>query len=243
MQPNRAGFGAIINNAINICKYHYDKFGDYDIYIDVPEINNIFETKSIPNPQDYDYDIEKDYNNSGTDNSSNAHVLCDKEKVIQKNKVYNDIFRLKNIDFFEKEKEKYITEKTLAIQIRGTDKKSEIKSPEFDAIINHTKRMLDGNNIDSIFLATDDVYYRDIMTQNFKNLVKYRDETISLDRNPIHFCEKRERWLIDKEVMADIYLLAMSNYFLYSFSNVSYLALTVGINGFKKIYCINYPPV
>ena len=40
-------------------------------------------------------------------------------------------------------------------------------------------------------------------------------------------------------MVLDAYLLSETKYFLYCFSNVSYLALTMGINNFKKIDCIN----
>jgi hypothetical protein len=102
--------------------------------------------------------------------------------------------------------------------------------------------MLEKHDINNIFLATDDIYYQDLVIKNFKDLVRYRERTVSLDGKPVHFlCSKDERYRFDREVMFDTYLLAMSNYFLYSFSNTSYLALTIGINNFKKIDCINIP--
>jgi hypothetical protein len=144
MQLNSSGFGAVINNAINICRYHYYKFGNLDIYIDAPEINNIFDTPVVKNIFEYNYDIEKDFNSANFENSSNAHILCDKEKIIIKNKIYNDIFKLKDIELYRAEKEKFITDKTLSVHVRGTDKKIEIKPPEPNDIINHITKIYAG---------------------------------------------------------------------------------------------------
>jgi hypothetical protein len=47
MDKNRAGFGAIFNNTINVCKYHYEKFNNKDIFIDNKEINEIFDADMI----------------------------------------------------------------------------------------------------------------------------------------------------------------------------------------------------
>ena len=84
----------------------------------------------------------------------------------------------------------------------------------------------------------DDMFYIDKIISRFGNIVKYyKDKTISLDGRPLHFIDDRTK--LNKELMTDVYLLSESKYFLYCFSNVSYLALTMGINNFKKIKCIN----
>ena len=87
MNKNRAGFGAIFNNTVNVCKYHYEKFNNNNIFIDNDEINNIFYTKEINNKDEYLYDLEKSYDDSMYPNPSNAHVICDIERVKEKNKI------------------------------------------------------------------------------------------------------------------------------------------------------------
>lgn len=238
MNKNRAGFGAIFNNTVNVCKYHYEKFNNNDIFIDNDEINEIFYTKKINNKDEYSYDLEKSYDNSMYPNPSNAHVLCDVERVKEKNKIFNMFFKLKDIEYYECEKNKYINDNTLSIHIRGTDKSSEIVPPNIEYIFSNIQDMIDNKEIDNIFLATDDMFYIDKLISRFGNIVKYyKDKTISLDRRPIHFIDDRTK--LNKELMIDAYLLSESKYFLYCFSNVSYLALTMGINNFKKIKCIN----
>jgi hypothetical protein len=238
MNKNRAGFGAIFNNTVNVCKYHYEKFNNNNIFIDNNEINEIFYTKEINNKDEYLYDLEKSYDNSMYPNPSNAHVICDIEKVKEKNKIFNIFFKLKDIEYYEFEKNKYINDKTLSIHIRGTDKSSEVTPPNIEYIFSNIQEMIDNNEIDNIFLATDDMFYIDKITSRFGNIVKYyKDKTISLDGRPLHFIDDRTK--LNKELMTDVYLLSESKYFLYCFSNVSYLALTMGINNFKKIKCIN----
>jgi len=238
MNKNRAGFGAIFNNTVNVCKYHYEKFNNNNIFIDNNEINEIFYTKEINNKDEYLYDLEKSYDNSMYPNPSNAHVICDIEKVKEKNKIFNIFFKLKDIEYYEFEKNKYINDKTLSIHIRGTDKSSEVTPPNIEYIFSNIQEMIDNNEIDNIFLATDDMFYIDKITSRFGNIVKYyKDKTISLDGRPLHFIDDRIK--LNKELMTDVYLLSESKYFLYCFSNVSYLALTMGINNFKKIKCIN----
>lgn len=237
MNKNKAGFGAIFNNTINVCKYHYEKFNNNDIFIDNDEINDLFETKDI-NKSECSYDLEKSYDDSMYPNPSNAHVLCDIESVKEKNRILNIFFKLKDIEYYEVEKNKFINDKTLSIHIRGTDKSSEINPPNINSIFSKVQEMIDNNEIDNIFLATDDIFYINNMILRFGSMVKYRkDRTISFDGRPLHFIDDRTK--LNKELMTDVYLLSESKYFLYCFSNVSYLALTMGINNFKKIKCIN----
>jgi hypothetical protein len=238
MNKNWAGFGSIFNNTVNVCKYHYEKFNNFDVLIEHDEINCIFETPVISDKSEYTYDLEKSYDESMYPNPSNAHVLCNVEQVKEKNKIFNMFFKLKDLEYYELERSKYINDKTLAVHIRGTDKCSEIVPPNLDHIFLKVQEMIDENEIDNIFLATDDMYYVNSMKLKFGDIVKYREtNTISLDSCPIHLIEDRTK--INKEVMIDIYLLSESKYFLYCFSNVSYLALTMGINNFKQINCLN----
>jgi len=238
-----AGFCATLNNTINICLHHYNIFNNYDVLLKVPEIDEIFDYKASLNAfndSDYTYDIASDFKygiSQKYDNSSNAHVIADKEKITKKNSIFENIFILKNNNLYEEERLKFINDKTLAIQLRGTDKSREVTPPNFQNIKKNIDEMLLNNDIDNIFLATDDMVYQNFLISEYGDIVKFRNKTISKDGNPIHFIE--DRTLINFEVMLDVYLLSKANYFLYTFSNVSYAALTLGINNFKKINCLN----
>lgn len=232
-----SGLGVILNNSINVCLYHFDKFGNYNIKIDVDEINEIFNTPDITS-ESY-YDIETDFNSlslSGNyDNSSNAHVVCDYEKVLRKNSAFENVFKLKYIDDYKSSN--LVNSKTLGIHLRGTDKYKEVSPVDTNQIIKHIKSMFDNYDIDNIFISTDDIFYRDLLISEFGEIVRFNNHTIGSEKKPIHFIENRTD--INKEMIKDVYLISQSPYFLYSFSNVSYLALTMGIKNFKKINCLN----
>lgn len=239
MSKSHAGFCAIFNNTVNVCKYHFEIFNNNDILIQNDEINELFETKKIDNIFDYDFDLEKSYDDSKFPNPSNAHVICDYNLVKEKNRIFNTFFKLKDIKQYESEKNNFINDNTLSIHIRGTDKSTEVNPPGLDLIYYKIDEMLRlYSNIDNIFLATDDIYYVNNLQSRYGDKLRFRkDKKISIDGRPIHFIE--DRTLINRELMLDVYLLSQSKYFLYCFSNVSYLALTLGINNFIKIDCLN----
>ena len=239
MSKTHAGFCAIFNNTVNVCKYHFEIFNNNDILIQNDEINELFETKKIEDVSEFSFDLEKSYDDSKYPNPSNAHVICDYDLVKEKNKIYNLFFKLKNIEEYEVEKDKYINNNTLSIHLRGTDKSSEVTPPDLNFIYKKIDEMLRlYSNIDNIFLATDDIYYVNNLQSRYGDKLRFRkDKKISIDGGPIHFIE--DRTLINRELMIDVYLLSQSKYFLYCFSNVSYLALTLGINNFIKIDCLN----
>lgn len=241
MSNANSGFCAMFNNTINVCKLHQDIFRNNNILILESEIEDLFSFKEINENKDYTYDIESHFNelvSSGNyDNSSNAHTIADYNKILEKNKTYNDIFQIKDISEYNKELIKFIDDKTLSIHIRGTDKYLEIEPPNTKIIESYIDNMLNNNDITSIFLATDDILYRKLLIDKYGDILKYREQNISMDGKPIHRIPDRSK--INKDLMIDIYLLSKSKYFLYSFSNVSYLALVMGIENFKKIKCIN----
>ena len=80
---------------------------------------------------------------------------------------------------------------------------------------------------------------RKYFEKNFSNYkIVYTEKNVSKDGRPIHF-DLSNRKKLNQELMIDVYLLSKSKYFLYCFSNVSYLALIMGIHDFDKIDCVN----
>lgn len=239
MSKHRAGFGAIFNNTVNVCKYHYEKYGNSDILIKNDEINELFKTNISYGLDEYVNDLETEYDQSGYPNDSNAHVICDKEAVLSKNKIYNMFFELRDLDYFESKRTMLIDDKTLSIHLRGTDKQTEVRPPTPFEIYQSIKGMMDKNDIDNIFLATDDVRYQDFIISKFGKIVRFLDDKeISSNGQPLHL-RNMDRSILNKQLMTDVYLMSKSKFFLYCFSNVSYLALTLGINDFHKIDCLN----
>lgn len=69
------------------------------------------------------------------------------------------------------------------------------------------------------------------------NSVNFDYNLISYDGNPLHFSNNRKK--TNKDFLLDVYVLSNCNYFLYCYSNVSYLALTLGFEKQKHIKNIN----
>lgn len=230
------GFCCILNNEINVISAYLSDFPEGRLYIETSQLRDIFEFEDRPEgAQDFG-PIWK----SGMvkfDNSCNAHTLCDPEKIKNKNLIYKRFFRLKEENYYLAEKDKFICEKTLGIQIRGTDKHIEVTPPSNENIISHIRSMIDKHDIERIFLATDDIKYKNLIVGEFGKMVSFRENTISTDGRPIH--HTRDRSLINKEVMLDVYLLSQCKYLLYCFSNVSHSALILGIENFIDYDCIN----
>jgi hypothetical protein len=170
-----------------------------------------------------------------------AHTIANVENLKLKNKVFDSILKIKDDKrkLFEKKfADLGITNKTLGIQIRGTDKKNEIPEPSIDNIIQKIDRYFDMVDIQNIFLATDDIKYLNPIKERYGNVVIYDDTIhISSDNAPLHNLPNRD--IINEEVLSSVFILSSCSHFLYSFSNVSLLALIMGANHHQTILNLN----
>lgn len=240
---NSMGFGALCNHTINMCMIHKDLHKNTKINIIDPQLQELFEFVAFQDPEEQTYDIlQYHYANENLfNNPSNAHRIAIPEIINSKNVLFNDLFKIKELEVYDKIADEYMSDNTLAIQLRGTDKYTDKVTPvDPNKIIAHISMMLDENtNINKIFLATDDVIYRNLLKNNFGDKLTYITENkVSTDGQPIHF--GHDRSIMNKQAFTEAYVLSKSKYFLYSFSNISYLALTMGINNFKKIKNLNF---
>ena len=137
--------------------------------------------------------------------------------------------------FEDKRIELGIDDNTLGIQIRGTDKKNELPELEIEKIFS----LIDQFDKQKIFLATDDKKYLDLILNRYGDRIIY-DSSLQISSNSQslhHNCT--DRFKINEEVLSSVYLLSKCKYFLYSFSNVSLLALIMGAQNFKFIDYLN----
>ena len=168
----------------------------------------------------------------------NAHTPANIDNLKIKNKVYNNILKIKHeyLEKFEKKKKNLgIDKNTLGVQIRGTDKKQELPEIKSDSIF----RLIDSIESEKIFVATDDRYYLDCLLDRYGNRIIY-DDTLQISsgsKSIHHHCRNRSK--INEEVLSSVYLLSNCNNFLYSFSNVSLLTLIIGANNFDFIDYLN----
>ena len=148
---------------------------------------------------------------------------------IFKNKAYDNNFRGKLISFSLKDKNiKNYGSQTDLLKAHGI---SESK------ILEKISNKLSETRSQSIFLATDDKKYVDLLRSNFPNKVVSLDHSISLDGSPIHFSGNKN--ILNREVMKEVIILSRLPHFLYCYSNVSFLALTLGIHFFKSMEVLN----
>jgi hypothetical protein len=237
------GYTAIINQVVDITIEHYKLYKNFDLNIQDEQIKTHFDL--IKNLGFYDYNasdlfLEKFFKNETTHNFYNAHTIANKENLNLRKFIFENILIPKKeiTEGVDKIKDEIFKDKNiLGIQIRGTDKINEIPKIPDDVILKQIETYFNKNKIDKIFLCTDDFNYINLLINNFGDLVEYnKNNLISYNGDPIHFSNNKE--IINKEVLIDVYLLSNCHYFLYCFSNVSFLALTLGVDkiiDFKNI--------
>ena len=238
------GFCSIVCAIIDIALEHYEVYDNLNCSVNDLQTLKLFD--NVYDNFDLEYDagswwLERFFQNQLHHSEYNAHTLANLENIKLKNKVLNSILTIKpdKIAKFEKKISQFnITDRTLGIQIRGTDKKNEIPEPGIDTIIKKIDYYFETTDVQNIFLATDDIKYLNPLKEKYDNLLLYDESLlISSDDTPLHNLPDRER--INEEVLSSVYILSRCNHFLYSFSNVSLLALIIGANDFKTIMNLN----
>lgn len=238
------GFCSIVCAVIDIALEHYFVNKNLNCYVSDSQILELFDNICISNENSYDagsWWLERFFGNQLYCPEYNAHTIADVENLKLKNKIFTSVLKIKE-DKEEKFKQKFIdlgiTEKTLGIQIRGTDKKTEVLEPNFDTIVEKIDDKFNHLDIHNIFLATDDMKYLNLMKERYGDLVLY-DNTIhiSLDGLPLHNSHNRK--LVNEEVLSSVYILSKCRHFMYSFSNVSLLALIMGADHHQTISNLN----
>lgn len=240
------GFCSIVCEIISISLEHYSEYNNYNIIVDDPQILQFFDQITLNYDKKY-YDagswyLEKYFANTRKYGEYNAHSLPNIDDLKLRNKVFNSILKIKDqyANQFEELYSRFkIDNKTLGIQIRGTDKKNEIIEIDVNNVIRLIDQYLNFGLVNKIFLCTDDKRYLDILNDRYGELIIY-DNTLEISDNlqSLHH-HTSNRTKINWEVLSSVYLLSKCNYFLYSFSNVSFLALIMGVYNFKKIDNLN----
>jgi hypothetical protein len=224
------GFTSIVNEIIGLSKIHYSKWGNYKVIVEDTQVLELFENIYTPEETDIFYDVSdiffRDFDRGNFNNLYNAHTLVNIEDI--KTKKVSNILKLKPTinRLLETTKKTIIGEdKYVGLQIRGTDKSTEIPRIEIENVYRHIdKSLLFDDEIKKVFLSTDDIYYREMLLKKYGN-------------DPIH--KKNDRKRVNFEVMSDVYILSKCDYLLYCFSNVSFLALSMMNDYNKKIININ----
>ena len=224
-----------------MCLEHYIHNDNFNIEIFEDQTLNFFDNISPRTDQSYEvgpWFLERFFSNQIYQDQYNAHTPANIENIKLKNKVYNSTLKIKDqyLDKFNEKKNFLgIDKNTLGVQIRGTDKKQELPEIQVESIF----KLIDQTDKQKIFVATDDQYYLDQLLNRYGSRVIY-DSSLQISsgsKSLHHNCLDRVR--INEEVLSSVYLLSECEHFLYSFSNVSLLALIIGANNFKFIDYLN----
>lgn len=238
------GFCSIVNQIIDIAGLHQKHHNNFNVIINEPQTLNLFNPKFNGNTEDsYDSSVFflEEFFNGRIDNTYNAHTLANVDDLKRKKMILDSILEIKPelISQFEIELQNLMEgENFIGIQLRGTDKVTEISEAPIDNIFKHIDDVLNETKINKIFLATDDMKYLSAMTNRYgEDVVKYNTSNLfSHDSKPLHMTTNREK--INLDVLRDVYFLKNSKYLCYTYSNVGYLALIMGIDnlqGFKNL--------
>lgn len=235
------GFCSIVCGIIDMALEHHIENNNFNLVVDEHQTLELFENISSQTDDLYnvgEWWLQRFFSNQLYQSQYNAHTPANIENLKIKNKVYSNIFRIKEKylkKFEDKRLNLGIDDNTLGIQIRGTDKKNELPELQIKKIFD----LIDSFSHKKIFIATDDKKYLDFMLDRYGDRILY-DSTIEISSNSQslhHNCLDRSK--INEEVLSNVYLLSKCNYFLYSFSNVSLLALIMGVKNFKFIDYLN----
>jgi len=238
------GFCSIVCAIIDIALEHYAVYDNLNCNILESQTLKLFDNVYEDGADEYDagsWWLNRFFQNQLHHSDYNAHTIANIQNLKLKNQVFNSILKIKEDKrkIFEKKfTDLGITNRTLGIQIRGTDKKVEVPEPDIDNIIKKIDEYFEVTDIQNIFLATDDVKYLNSIRERYGSLVLYDDSIhISTDNNPLHNLPNRD--IINEEVLSSVFVLSRCSHFLYSFSNVSLLALIMGVNNYQTIANLN----
>jgi hypothetical protein len=237
------GYTSIINQVIDIALEHHKKYKNFNVTINDEQILKDF--CPIFNSETFDYNasnmfLENFFLNNTTHNFFNAHTVANKENLHLRKKVLDNILKPKLEVLEESKRIRNLIgdSNVLGIQIRGTDKKNEIPPIPNDVIVKTIREFIKKQSIKKIFLSTDDINYVNLLTYEFGDIIFYnKKNTISYDGNPIHFSNEKES--LNREVLTDVYVLSTCEHLIYCFSNVSFLALTLGVDRIKNFKNLN----
>lgn len=233
------GFTSIINQIIELCYFHYQKYKNFHIHVSDYWCEKFYDLPKKEISEDY-YDVaplwlEDFFKKGGQDLIYNAHKINDYENLKIRNFIFNNVFSLKNnISIPDKRYE-------LGIHIRGTDKKNELPIIQCNRVIFLLEEYLNKNNhITEVYIATDEKKYITCLKDYFKNInfYYYFDNFISEDGIALHHGHY-DKNIAFFQVLKDSYTLKNCKNIFYCYSNVSLFSLMLGCDNHDQKILIN----
>lgn len=232
-RPNErgtAGLFAVLNEAI-FWGVHEKEFGRSLSCYHSETLHKHFLVRSAPGVCDEFADVRAKSISQGIADADNAHSRPSADSLRAKRNEFAGNFEFRQKGWLDSQALKHVAPGTLAIHLRGTDKRFEVVPPSLRSIRKRIQLFVSENNVERIFLATDDRRYLRFMEKSFPELLIPRDFShLRKGLRPLHLslAQETELFGIDRQALCDAYILSKCDYFLYSFSNLSHFALILG---------------
>ena len=212
-----------IKNNKNAWNYYFENLNLYTL-------NEVYKSKYVLVTNDkffnfFSYNIDKD------------------KELIQ---LLNDNIKLNKYlqKMYKKTLKKFNKKKILGIHFRGTSYKRSAGHPlpaTKKQMKEITEKILRDNDVDMIFLVTEELNYLSFFKKNFKNKLFYLSSSYRSNRNDAFKIYPRNlhRYKLGREAVLESILLSHCDYFIYLCSNISSAAISFNKNIYQKRFEIN----
>lgn len=212
-----------INNNSNAWEYYFKNLSKFSL-------NEVYKSNKVIITNDKFYNTFK-YNLS---QDIELKDLFNKEIFMSDN-----LFRI-----FELIKKKYLNKKVLGIHFRGTSYKQSPGHP-FPAtkkqMINIVNKIIHKNDIDIIFLSTEEKQYLELFKKEYKDKIFFLNSPYRSNKNNAFkvYPRPNHRYKLGREILIETFLLSECDHFIYVNSNVSSAAIALNKNKKQKRYKID----
>ena len=213
-----------IQNTFNAWEYYFENTSNF-------KLNEIYKSKNVIITENNFY------------NSFSKWLHQDEEliKILKKEiKFKKNILRIVNVI----KKKKFENKKILGIHFRGTSYKSSPGHPlpaTKKQIFNLVKKLLKTEEIDYIFLSTEEKDYQEFLSKNFSKKIFYFKSSYRSNKNDAfkNYPRPNHRYKLGREILIESILLSFSDYFIFTDSNVSSFATAINMKVGQKLYKID----
>lgn len=211
-----------IKKTLNSWHYYFEPLNNYTL-------EEVYKSKNVLISSDKFYHFFE-YN---MDNNKELTEILQKDITIKKN--LNQLFL--------RISKKFDNKKVLGIHFRGTSYKRAQGHPlpaTKKQMLHITKKFLSKNDVDVIFLVTEEKNYLNFFKKNFPNKLFYLKSSFRSNKNDAFKVYPRNlhRYKLGRETLIETLLLSKCDHFIYLMSNVSAAAISFNLNKYQKRYQI-----
>jgi hypothetical protein len=239
-ERNTAGIFAILNELV-FCALSEIEWGEGLSCIHSPSIERVATVNQDSEDCSGLSDV-REYNLlHGHVDPNGAHQIAVRLNLKAKKRALESVLELRDFDALTRSAMEVIAPRTLGLHLRGTDKRSEVIPPSTRALKQAIDSFILEHRVTSIFLSTDDSKYLRFVEKNWPALMVPREYPLSrTNRKPLHLNLENDDLVAESDhgAMKDAVALASCDFFLYSASNLSHFALTLGADSHVAIQAL-----